>query len=229
MSPMGGKRHSGIGYNRAKKSKLPAGPRVTSSTRLEEGSDNGSSDEEAPLLHPPEPPPPPPPAELVEAVEAGAVDGARYFKKQMRRAQAATAEAQKLVTKKLRRWHKAKKTYVSSGAYSIYDGPSVAKRVRDRLFKADCDLAEARARVVQCRGCWLRLRTFLALYHRMCEPSSNDEVMRQFWERAKVRVLEPVPEPDFRDMWPGQRRNIWEWNEESYGLALTWMLRNINC
>ena len=226
---MGGKRHKGIGMNRAKKSKLPPGPRVTSSTRLEGGSDNDSSDEETPLLHPPEPLPPPPRAEQVEAVEAGAGDGVRYFKTQIKRAQAATAEANKLVAKKLRRWHKAKKTYVSSDVYSIYDGPSVFNRVKDRLLKADCELAEARARVVQCRGSWLRLRTFLALYHRMCESSSDDEVMRQFWERAKVRVQEPVPEPDLRDMWPGQRRNIWEWNEESYGLALTWLLRHINC
>ena len=103
------------------------------------------------------------------------------------------------------------------------------KRVEQRLFKADCELAEARASVVQCRGRWLRLRTLLALYKNMQVSAPEEACPRVFWERAKRRVLEPVVAPDTRDMWPGQRRNIWEWNEESYGLALSWMLRGINC
>ena len=127
----------------------------------------------------------------------------------------------------MRRWYKAKKTYISSGKYSPFDGPSIAKRVELRLFDADCNLAEARANVAVCRIQFVRLRTFLKLYERLrVEPYPNPDPMG-FWERAKRRLLEPVLVPDTRDMWPAQRRNIWEWNEESYGLSLAWMLRCI--
>ena len=129
----------------------------------------------------------------------------------------AEAAARRLVSKRFRRWHKAKKTYISSGKYSYFDGPSVAKRVQQRLFTADCNLAEARGHVAMCRVQFVRLRTFLKLYERLrVEPYPNpDTVLMGFWERAKRRLLEPIPVLDTRDMWPAQRRNIWiEWNEE---------------
>ena len=203
-------------------------PRASSST-IDSESDGDSDDETDPLLEAPQPPPPMPPAEAVEAVEPQGGAETSSLRKHMRLAKAATTKAKGLVAKKLRRWYKAKKTYIISGKYSHFDSRSIVKRVEQRLFKADCELAEARASVVQCRDSYLRLRTLLALYEKMRVSEAVDPSMRVFWERAKRRVLEPVEAPDTRDMWPGQRRNIWEWNEESYGLALSWMLRGINC
>ena len=130
--------------------------------------------------------------------------------------------------KKLRRWHKAKTTYITSGKYSRYDEPSIVKRVEQRLFKADCELASSRAHVVQCRGRFLRLRTVLALYEKMRVSDEPDLSLRLFWARARLRLLKPVPLPDLRDMWPGQRSNIWEYNREHFGLALTWGLMHID-
>ena len=62
----------------------------------------------------------------------------------------------------------------------------------------------------------------------MRESDCEDPVMSYFWARARVRVLEPVPLPDLKDMWPGHRSNIWEYNREAYGLALTWGLTHLD-
>ena len=103
--------------------------------------------------------------------------------------------------------------------------PSIVKRVELRLFKADMELASARAHVVQCRARFVRLRTLLALYAKMRESDGDDLVLSYFWARARVRVLQHVPRPNLKDMWPGHRSNIWEYNREAYGLALTWAWR----
>ena len=130
--------------------------------------------------------------------------------------------------KKLRRWEKARATYVTSNNYSLYDLPSIRKRVEMRLFKADVELASARAHVAQCRARFVRLRTLLALYEKMRESDDDDPVMSYFWARARVRVLEHVPLPDLKNMWPGHRSNIWEYNRQAFGLAFTWGLTHLD-
>ena len=102
------------------------------------------------------------------------------------------------------------------------------ERVEQRLWKADVELASARAHVSQCRARFIRLRTVLVLYEKMCESGEEDPVLRSFWDRARKRVLEPVRAPDTRDMWPGQRSNIWEYNRQAFGLALTWGLTHVD-
>ena len=176
----------------------------------------------------PDPLPPPPPAPLVDAALAQEPNAAVDLYLHLERAREAESAARRLAAKKLRRWHKAKVTYITSGKYSRYDEPSVVKRVEQRLFKADCELALSRAQVVQCRGRFLRLRTVLALYEKMRVSDEPDLALRLFWARARLRLLKPVPLPNLRDMWPGQRSNIWEYNQEHFGLALTWGLMHID-
>ena len=68
----------------------------------------------------------------------------------------------------------------------------------------------------------------LALYEKMRVSDPSDLSLRLFWARARLRLIQPVPLPDLRDMWPGQRSNIWEYNREHFGLALTWGLMHID-
>ena len=115
MSPMGGKRHKGVGYNRAKKKRVSWCLPRASSSAIDSESDGDSDDETDPLLEAPQPPPPMPPAEAVEAVEPQGGAETSSLRKHMRLAKAATTKAKGLVAKKLRRWYKAKKTYITSG------------------------------------------------------------------------------------------------------------------
>ena len=227
-SPMGGKRHKGIGMNRAKKKKVLAGAVVVSSAPVNEEAEEDEDEDAAPNPSPPDPPPPPPPAQLVEAASAQVASAADSLYEHLERAKEAEAAARRHCAMKLRRWQKAKTTYIDSGNYSRYDEPSIVNRVEERLWKADVELATARARVAQCRISFVRLRTLLALYEKLCESDPADPVLRRFWDRARVRVLEPVPMPNLRDMWPGQRSNIWEYNQESFGLAPTWGLTHLD-
>ena len=225
---MGGKRHRGIGFNRARKKKVTAVAAGASSVVSNEESDDSEDEGEAPDTSPPSPPPAPPPASLIELPTAQESSAKPSLYEHLQSARVAEAKAREHAAKKLRRWHKAKETYVTSGNYSRYDEPSVVKRVEDRLWKADVELATARAHVARCRIIFVRLRTLLALYEKMRESDPVDPVLCGFWDRARVRVLEPVPLPNMRDMWPGQRSNIWEFNRESFGLALTWGLMHLD-
>ena len=225
---MGGKRHKGIGMNRAKKKKVLAGTAVVLSASVDAEAEEDESDDVGPNITPPDPPPPPPPVQLVEAASMQVASAADSLYEHLARTQEAEAAARRQSAKKLRRWHETKATYILSGNYSRYDESSVVKRVEQRLWRADVELATARARVVQCRISFVRLRTLLALYEKMREFGPVDPVHRRFWDRARVRVLEPVPMPNLRDMWPGQRSNIWEYNRESFGFALTWGLTHLD-
>ena len=97
---------------------------------------------------PPGPPPLPPPAALVDAALAQDANAAVSLYHDLERAREAECTARRHAAKKLRRWHKAKATYITSGKYSRYDEPSIVKRVEQRLFKADCELASSRAHIL---------------------------------------------------------------------------------
>ena len=64
---MGGKRHKGIGMNRANKKKVLAGTAVVLSASVDAEAEEDESDDEGPNITPPDPLPPPPPVQLVEA------------------------------------------------------------------------------------------------------------------------------------------------------------------
>ena len=140
MSPMGGKRHKGVGFNRPEKKKVTSGAAVVTSTRTAEESEDDPEEEAAPNLEPPQPAPRPAPALLVEAAASHASSAITSLYKHLASAWAAEAIAQRHLAKKERRWRKAKETYITSGKYSRFDERSVVKRVEQRLWKADVEL-----------------------------------------------------------------------------------------
>ena len=73
----------------------------------------------------------------------------------------------------------------------------------------------------------MRLRTVLALYEKMRVSDPSDLSLRLFWARARLRLIQPVPLPDLFEG-HGQRSNIWEYNREHFGLALTCGLMHID-
>ena len=166
--------------NRARKKKALAGAVVVTSTAADGDSEDDAHDDAALEPGPPDPLPPPPPAPLVDAALAQEPNAAVDLYLHLERAREAESAARRLAAKKLRRWHKAKTTYITSGKYSRYDEPSIVKRVEQRLFTADCELALSRAQVVQCRGRFLRLRTVLALYEKMRVSDEPDLLLRRF-------------------------------------------------
>ena len=103
---MPGKRHKGVGMNRAKKKKV-----VTVAT-VEEESESDDEAEDDPQA-PPAPPLPtlePPPPALVESVAAEVPSAAIQFKQQLAEAKAAVRAAQRDVNKKERKWERVKKS-----------------------------------------------------------------------------------------------------------------------
>ena len=222
MSPMGGRRHKGVGMNRAKKKKM-AQPEV-----VEEESASEEEAEPEDWTPPPQSPPLMPVPELeVEGVAAGAPTAASTMQERLVCARAAARAALRTVKKKERRWDRAKKTYCESGKYSFYDFPSVKKRVEVRLFIADVEFGEAQAQHVARQTRCTRIRAFIAWQKRMVATGSLDPLVERFYYRARARVLEPVPVPSWKSMWPGLSHNIWEWNQKNYGLAVTRGLMDI--
>ena len=218
-----GKRHKGLGMNRPNKKTVQQPEPVAE--------ESGDEDEATVDPEPPEPVPPPPPETEVEAVVARAPEAAPTLHKHMQLARQAITAAQRAVQKKQRRWNKAKVTYITSGNYSHYDHPAVVRRVHQRLQKADVELGQAKAHLVVCQMRWVRLRSFLAWHARMLECECEDPVVARFYERARVRLLEPIEAPEWSAMFLGlakPRRNIWDVNREQFGLDLTWGLMHIS-
>ena len=220
MTPMPGKRQTGVGMNRAEKKKV-----VTVAT-VEEESESDDEAEDDPQA-PPAPPLPtlePPPPALVESVAAEVPSAAIQFKQQLAEAKAAVRAAQRDVNKKERKWERVKKSYLDNEKYSIWDVRSVVQRVEMRLFRADIELGRARAVLVQRSNSYTRLRCFLIWHKRLVACAGKDPLVERFYQRAFARVQQPAPCPLWKSMWPGMSHNIWDWNRQNYGLALTMKL-----
>ena len=130
---MGGKRHKGIGFNRPKKKKVEPAEEV--SIEAEESEDEPDLTREPPPEPEPLPPPSPEPAppthaEAKEISASGALGHLRKARDQLR-------EAERRLQVSERRWNKKKKTYHDSGKYSVWDQPSIVKRVEQRMFDAE--------------------------------------------------------------------------------------------
>lgn len=217
-------RHKGIGMNRPKKKKP------------QEVEPSPTDTEDAP---PAEKPPPPPPPEPEPAPAEPAPSKARDELDQKWRAMVVKAKkemylAEHEVQKYTKKWLKVKQTYIDSGKYSYFAQPSVVERIRmDRLWKADCNLGEAKAIYVHKRTRWMRLRTYRKLrkaYWASYDGDDWDETKRLFLLKdvAFDRLHRRDPKPSWESMWPGFKRDIWEWNQQQYGLALTWGLTHFD-
>ena len=73
------------------------------------------------------------------------------------------------------------------------------------------------------------MRTYCKLqkaYWASFEGDDWDEQKRLFLLKdvAFDRLHRRDPKPSWESMWPGFKRDIWEWNQQQYGLALTWGL-----
>ena len=168
---MGGQRHKGISYNRAKKKKVTFAAPVEDEVSSAEG-----SEDDAPR---PVPEPEPPAAAPVPNAPALTMD----------RAGLAVARKQMLAAEKhyqliKRRWERKKSTYFNYDKYSPWAEQSVVKRIMSRLQQADDQLDAARAQWIFRRQVWLRLRSWLALSKLKDAPILE----RLMWLRAGVRL-----------------------------------------
>ena len=106
------------------------------------------------------------------------------------------------------------------------------ERIEQRLWKADVELASARAHVSQCRARFIRLRTVLVLYEKMCESGEEDPVLRSFWDRARnKRVRLSLFGPLIRGICGQgsvQTFGNTNYNRQAFGLALTWGLTHVD-
>ena len=102
-----------------------------------------------------------------------------------------------------------------------------------RLYKADHDLAQARLAHLRIRTQWVRMRTASLLLKRIDNTLYDDPmhpVLLKFITDATRRLAAPLPQPiKWEHMFPGTQRNIWEWNQENFGLALAWGLTHADC
>ena len=154
---MGGKRHKGVGYNRAKKKKpSPLVPAAEVTSEVEE-----SESEQEPE---PEPEPEPQPA-LAPAPEPApqpvTSSGGDHFQRHLPWARSRMLAAKKEYEKAERRWERNFRTYFNYDKYSPYNSQSVVARIKERLQRADDELDEARSAYVWHRTVWLRLRSWL--------------------------------------------------------------------
>ena len=221
---MGGKRHKGVGFNRPKKKKVLAVEEV--SIEAEESEDEpdltqGQAPEPEPSP-PPSPEPAPPTRDETKQIRSG------FAKAHMAKAREQLCEAERKLQVSERRWKKKKQTYHHSGKYSVWDQPSIVKRVEQRLFDADIELGKARALVAFRRDRYIRWRSYYMLTKRMDEDPRAfvaDYDMMGFWLRSVRRIAEmPTAPASWRSMWPATFNNIFDWNTEHFGIALTWGL-----
>ena len=222
MTPMPGKRHTGVGMQRAKKKK------VVPAATVEDESQSDDEVEDAPPASTPSAPPPcigtTAPCVGGSCGSSGAVSSGQVearLKRQLADAKVAVRAAQFDVDKKERKWERVKKSYLDNDKYSRWDEPSVVARVELRLFRADIGLGKARAVLVQRMGSCTRLRAFLAWHARLVATGGQNPLVQRFYQRAFDRVQKPTPLPKWKSMWPGMSHNIWEWNRQNYGLAVT--------
>ena len=89
------------------------------------------------------------------------------------------------------------------------------------------ELGNARAMVAFRQDRWTRWRTYYMLTKRMAENPKAfvaDYDQMGFWLRSVRRIAEmPIDPAGWRSGWPG-KGNIWEWNTQHFGIALTWGL-----
>lgn len=215
---MGGKRHTGIGYNRARKTKVP---KVAAAQQM------SLDDCEPPG---PAPAPSPVPAQVRQVMAAVAVAAAPEQEPKPALMQpveivddllAKLAEAKANLAKAERSWEKTKLTYSNHEQHSLFDCRSVVERDDARLLAADQQLGEARALLVWHSDRYSRHRTYFRFAERLLDRPC-DAVTRVFYERAYRRVMIAPRVPSWESMWPGIRAgNIWDWNARNYGLCLT--------
>ena len=141
-------------------------------------------------------------------------------------------EAERQLQVSERRWKKKKQTYHHSGKYSVWDQPSIVKRVEHRMFDADIELGKARALVNFRRDRYILFRSYYMLTKRMDEnPEAfvRDYDMMGFWLRAVSRIADmPTAPALWRSAWPATYGNIWEWNAQHFGMALSWGLTHVD-
>ena len=89
LSPMGGKRHKGIGFNRARKKKVLSGVTAASSTPVLEEPEDDPEEDETPDPAPVQHAPAPPPVTLVEQASAQVGSGADQLYEYLEEARAA--------------------------------------------------------------------------------------------------------------------------------------------
>ena len=221
MSPMGGKKHKGVGMNRKVKRKVLPAENLPSEV---EGSGEESEAE---------------PEDDQELPEPGctchtpdeSILGPRFSKLAFEAAREEMIKAKKDVQKYEKKWRKVKQTYVDSGKYSPWAEESVVKRVQMRLLNADENLGSARHTYMRMRMQWVRLRSYHQLRRSWHASGHVDSVLEKFCDRAFQRVLDPLPEPSFTSsmsMWPGYPQDIWDFNQRNYGLALTWGMTHVD-
>ena len=198
---------------------------VPEAAEMEQMDGMDTSDSETPLPAPAPPqaqpslPEVPPPADQEEDFVYDRVP--LLVKKRRKRMVAAKKHFEKVK----RSWERKKRTYLESEKYSPWEQPSIVKRVRQRLVDADVELGEAWADWIQCRGHWVRWRSYATIMlnqdrHVMLH-GSPDPVLERFFERALRRVIEPCPRPSWKVYFAGLAHNIWDWNARHFGLGIS--------
>ena len=147
MTLMGGKRHAGVGMNRAQKGQR-------SKAEIVAVESEGDDEVEEAELDAPDPPLPviesAAPLEInASSIETSAQVVQRVFDEKLVEKKDAISKAQHELEIQERSWLRVKETYVDSRTYSRWDEPSVVKRVEERMLAADIALGKARARVIQ--------------------------------------------------------------------------------
>ena len=174
---MGGKRHTGIGFNRPKKRKVS--PLVPAPATSE---DTVETKEPSPPPSPEREPSPVAPARPAPKPRHLTIDksGLALAREQMR-------DAEKEYQKVQRRWERKKLTYFDYDKYSPWAEVSVVQRIKARLQQADDDLDAARSDWVFRREVWLRLRTHLRMTKLKEENPGDKEIVSQ-WLTAGIRL-----------------------------------------
>ena len=194
LSPMGGKRHKGIGMNRANKKK-----RVL----------HAPQQNESPVVHDdciasPQPPESVPEPQHVSEVSAAVaeVTGAAQDDNQsalepvqiLEGLYAAVDRAEHNLEKMQRSWEKTKATYDDKENHSLFACESVVQRDDERCLHADMQLGEARAQLVWHTQRLRRHTTFFSLARRHLKRP-DDRVLKAFCDRAFRRVMTVPPVP----------------------------------
>ena len=214
---MGGSRHRGIGFNRAKKKKPPAAEAV-----VEESMDVDMAKGEAvagpglPLEPAPAPAVPPLDSFLPADEFQGRSSAREGLEEQVKflllLARIKVGKSRHELRKVKRKWQRCQRSYVDTDKYSVWDEPSTVARVQERLMKADVELGEARARYVMYEARWARLRSLCMWYKRLLVTGGEDPVVRRFFDRARARCSEGVSRPIWKSQWEGMGQNFGEWS-----------------
>ena len=208
---MGGKRHKGVGYNRARKTKVS--PLVTVPNEPEIEDDDEDEEECSPPAaeHSVQPAPESLPIPELDSQLLAAVD---IFHCRM-------SEAKKALLKVKRRWKRRLPYILDHEKYNLWRYESVVQREQLRLAEIDYELCQAKSKWLTCCKRWSRRRSYYLLRIRHRE-NPKDIVLEAFYLRALDRVREPVPVSPLIDMWPGHGHNFFEHTAEHFGLAIAY-------